>query len=46
VTGSVSRKTSYLVAGEDPGSKVTKAADLGVEVLDEAGLGRLLEAPG
>ncbi len=42
VTGSVSRKTSYLVAGEDPGSKLTKATDLGVEVLDEAGLEALI----
>ena len=42
VTGSVSRKTSYLVAGESPGSKLTKATDLAVEVLDEAGLAALL----
>ena len=42
VTGSVSKKTDYVVAGEDPGSKVTKAKDLGVEVLDEAGLEALL----
>lgn len=42
VTGSVSRKTSYVVAGSDPGSKVTKASKLGVEVLDEAGLADLL----
>lgn len=42
VTASVSRKTSYVVAGSDPGSKVTKASKLGVEVLDEAGLADLL----
>jgi DNA ligase (NAD+) len=44
VTGSVSRKTSYLVAGESPGSKLEKAERLGVPVLDEAGLRRLLDA--
>lgn len=38
VTGSVSKKTDYVVAGESPGSKVTKAQKLEVEVLDEAGL--------
>jgi DNA ligase (NAD+) len=42
VTGSVSKKTSYVVAGDDPGSKVRKASDLGVEILDEAGLESLL----
>jgi DNA ligase (NAD+) len=42
VTGSVSKKTSYVVAGEDPGSKLDKAKTLGVPVLDEAGLERLL----
>jgi len=44
VTGSVSKKTDYLVAGADPGTKLTKAQDLGTEVLDEDGLLALLPA--
>jgi DNA ligase (NAD+) len=42
VTGSVSKKTDYVVAGEDPGSKMTKAQELGTEILDEDGLLALL----
>jgi DNA ligase (NAD+) len=44
VTGSVSKKTDYLVAGDDPGTKLTKAQELGTEVLDEDGLLELLPA--
>ena len=43
VTGSVSKKTDYVVAGESPGSKLEKAERLGVPVLDEAGLRELLD---
>jgi DNA ligase (NAD+) len=44
VTGSVSKNTDFLVAGESPGSKLEKAERLDVAVLDEAGLRRVLES--
>jgi len=44
VSGSVSKKTSYVVAGDEAGSKLSKAESLGVAVLDEAGLQQLLAA--
>jgi DNA ligase (NAD+) len=44
VAGSVSKKTDYVVAGEDPGSKHDKAVALSIPVLDEAGLLELLKA--
>jgi DNA ligase (NAD+) len=42
VTGSVSKKTDYVVAGDSPGSKLDKAQELGTEVLDEEGLRALV----
>ena len=42
VSGSVSKKTDYVVAGTDPGSKLSKAEELGVKVLDETGLRNLM----
>jgi DNA ligase (NAD+) len=45
VSGTVSKKTNYVVAGEEAGSKLDKAQSLGVPVLDEASLRALLDTP-
>jgi DNA ligase (NAD+) len=42
VTGSVTKKTDYVVVGEDPGSKLDRARELGIAVLDENGLIEML----
>ncbi len=46
VTGSVSKMTSYVLAGTDPGSKLDKAKQLGIPVIDEAEFERMAEAGG
>jgi len=46
VSSSVSKKTNYVVAGENAGSKYDKAVELGVPILDEAGFAALLAGPG
>ena len=46
VSSAVSKKTNYVVAGEEAGTKLTKAEGLGVPILDEAGLRALLDGGG
>ena len=43
VSGSVSKKTDYVIAGSEPGSKIDKARQLDVEILDEAGFLSLIK---
>ncbi len=46
VSGSVSKKTSYLILGDKPGSKLTKARELGIPVLDEEAFLKLIQGEG
>ena len=42
VTASVSKKTSFLVVGDEPGSKLRQALALGIDILDEKAFGQLI----
>ena len=42
VTGSVSKKTDYILAGSEPGSKFDRAKELGIRILDEAEFRKML----
>jgi DNA ligase (NAD+) len=42
-SGSVSKKTDYVLAGSDPGSKLAKAQELGVRIIDESEFLRILQ---
>ena len=46
MTGSVSKKTDYLVAGDSPGTKLAKAEEVGTEIIDEEGLRDILADAG
>ncbi|MDP1679912.1 MAG: BRCT domain-containing protein [Candidatus Nitrotoga sp.] len=46
VTGSVSAKTNYVIVGENPGSKLQDAKKLGIKILDENGLLKMLASTG
>jgi DNA ligase (NAD+) len=46
VTGSVSKKTDYVIAGDNPGTKLAKAREVGTEILDEEGLRKVLDDAG
>jgi DNA ligase (NAD+) len=46
VSGSVSKKTHYVLAGADPGSKLQKARELGIEVVDEEQFNQILAGKG
>jgi DNA ligase (NAD+) len=45
VTSSISKKTNYLIAGENAGSKLEKAKNLGVKIIDDADIGTFINDP-